>query len=46
MNTFVIPIVALTLMALLGVYVLRNPSDDQNNEKPRPAKATSSYRKV
>jgi hypothetical protein len=46
MNTFVIPIVTLTLMALLGVYVLRNRTDDDNDEKPRPAKATSSYRKV
>jgi len=46
MNTFVIPILTLTLMALLGVYVLRNRSDDENDEKPRPAKATSSYRKV
>ncbi|WP_306152989.1 hypothetical protein [Roseovarius sp. MMSF_3281] len=46
MNTFVIPIVTLTLMALLGVFVLRHPSDDENDEKPRRAKAKSSYRKV
>lgn len=46
MNTFVIPIVTLTLMALVGACVLRNPSDDENDKKPRRAMAKSSYRKA
>lgn len=44
MNTFVIPIVTLTIMALLGVFVLRNPSDDDDDGVARRAAAKSSYR--
>jgi len=44
MNTFVIPIVTLTIMALLGVFVLRNPSDNDDDGVARRAAAKSSYR--
>jgi len=30
MNTFVIPVVTLTIMALLGVFLLRKSPDDEN----------------
>ena len=30
MNTFVIPVVTLAIMALLGLFVLRNSPDDEN----------------
>lgn len=35
MNTFVIPIVTLTLMALLGVFVLRNNASDEDEHESR-----------
>ncbi len=35
MNTFVIPIVTLTVMALLGVFVLRNNPEDEDREHAR-----------
>ena len=35
MNTFVIPIVTLTLMALLGLFILRNNAKDEDKRESR-----------
>ena len=46
MNTFVIPIVTLGLMAMIGVFVLRNPSSEDKDGKAQRVEAKASYRKA